>query len=105
MAFLLEKEFLNYKIFSCYCGLNLKHIIQKTKKIKKYKCNMMKLDQNLNIGSYECLTHNQTIFAFAQLFAILNVILITLMKSTRNFLANVTLIIIPTLTKWLLVFL
>ena len=61
MAFLLEKEFLNYKIFSCYCGLNLKHIIQKTKKIKKYKCNMMKLDQNLNIGSYECLTHNQTI--------------------------------------------
>ena len=57
----MDKEFLNYQIFSCHCGLNLKHIIQRDKKIRKFECNMMKLDQNLNISNYECITHNQII--------------------------------------------
>ena len=61
LNFLFEKEYLKYKMFSCYCGLNLKHILQKGKTIKKYKCNMMKLDQNLGITAYECFTHNQII--------------------------------------------
>ena len=61
LNFLFEKEYLKYKMFSCYCGLNLKHILQKGKTIKKNKCNMMKLDQNLGITAYECNTHNQII--------------------------------------------
>ena len=61
LKYLLEKEFLNYKRFACYCGLNLKHIFETGQKLRKSNCNMMKLDQNLGIGPYECLTHNQII--------------------------------------------
>ena len=61
LEFLLEKEYLNYKLFSCYCGLKLKHLSEKGQNIIKSKCNMMKLDQNLGIGHYECTTHNKII--------------------------------------------
>ena len=61
LAFLLEKEYLDYKPFACYCGLKLKHIFETGQKLRKSNCNMMKLDQNLNIGPYECITHNQII--------------------------------------------
>ena len=52
---------MNYKRFECHCGVNLKHIFESGKKSRKSKCNMMYLDQNLNIGPYECITHNQII--------------------------------------------
>ena len=61
LEFLLKKEYLNYKRFECHCGVNLKHIFESGKKSRKSKCNMMYLDQNLNIGPYECITHNQII--------------------------------------------
>ena len=53
-----NNEFFNIKKFSCYCGVNLKHILDNIENDKKVLCTMMKLDQGLGILPYNCISHN-----------------------------------------------
>ena len=58
---LLKKEFFNLKVFSCYCGINLKHTFEEIKNIRRVSCTMMKLDQGLGIPPYHCISHNSIV--------------------------------------------
>ena len=58
LEYLMGKEFLNIKRFSCYCGVIKKHTFEKLEKIKNASCTMMNLDQVLKISPYQCNSHN-----------------------------------------------
>ena len=58
---LKKSEYFKFRRFSCFCGLNLKHILEFSINNKKITCTMMKLDQGLNIHPYHCLSHNSIV--------------------------------------------
>ena len=49
------------KDFFCYCGVNLKHILDNIENSKKVSCTMMKLDHILGITPYNCISHSSII--------------------------------------------
>ena len=53
----------NFKIieFACECGLKLKHKLPKKAKSNIVPCNMMRLDQILEVPKFHCLTHDISI--------------------------------------------
>ena len=53
----------NYEIkeFACECGLKLKHKPPQKASINIVPCNMMRLDQVLEVPKYHCLTHDISI--------------------------------------------
>ena len=54
-------EFFGIKRFYCYCGVNLKHILDNIENSKKVSCTMMKLDHILGITPYNCISHSSII--------------------------------------------
>ena len=46
------------EIFACDCGLTLKHKLPQKASINIVPCNMMRLDQVLEVPKYHCLTHD-----------------------------------------------
>ena len=53
-----KKEKLGFQKFACHCGVEIKHMFDLNIKSNKTNCNMMQLDQELNIIPYHCITHD-----------------------------------------------
>ena len=61
LVLLKKNEYFKIQRFSCFCGLNLKHILIISQNIKKVSCTMMQLDQQLNIHPNHCISHNSLV--------------------------------------------
>ena len=53
-----KKEKMGFQKFSCHCGVNLKHTFDLNILSNKSNCNMMQLDQELEIRPYHCISHD-----------------------------------------------
>ena len=53
-----KREKLGFQKFACHCGVTLKHTFDLNIESYKNKCNMMKLDQELDIPPYHCISHD-----------------------------------------------
>ena len=53
-----ENNFLNDKEFGCYCGIRLKHKPDKIIRKELISCNLIELDNVLDIDNFFCETHN-----------------------------------------------
>ena len=56
-----KREKLGLQKFACHCGVTLKHTFDLNIISKRTNCNMMKLDQELEIAPYHCITHDRII--------------------------------------------
>ena len=56
-----KKEKLGIQKFACHCGVTLKHIFDLNIISKRTNCNMMQLDQELEINPYYCISHERII--------------------------------------------
>ena len=52
-----EEDYRGKKNFACHCGLKLKHEIKEVKKKEKRICDLIILDESLNIGIFFCENH------------------------------------------------
>ena len=53
-----KKEKYGFQKFACHCGVSLKHTIKVNEKKYVSNCNMMQLDQELEVTPYHCISHD-----------------------------------------------